>query len=153
MTRRAPCCSSSRRPPAPTTPRSTGRPHADSLARRDALLAPGGRDATLAYLDTLAKAADPWVLTLPFLTGSDDPFEAEPVEGRPGHQLPARETCISCHPAPGLYAVNSFTRRFTSAAGRKPDPTFRAADVHELDRTAAWKQERYEWGLLKGMMK
>ena len=91
-------------------------------------------------------------LALQFLTGYGDPFETPPDHGRPGHPMPLRDTCASCHPGPGIYGVNSYSRRCSTPGGTRTDLTFRPSTPgDELDRAVAWKREQYLWGLFRGL--
>ncbi|MEO7319090.1 MAG: hypothetical protein ABIZ56_08895 [Chthoniobacteraceae bacterium] len=81
-----------------------------------------------------------------------DPFE-EQGPGRfsePSQQV-ILSTCIGCHHNPGLPSFNTYTRSFgpqlTTAPGLIEGPLSEREDA-----AIFWKQTRYDWGLLRGLM-
>jgi hypothetical protein len=88
-------------------------------------------------------------LSLQFLTGWSDPFEA-PKGEKPRHLMTVMRSCVSCHSDSGIYSVNSYTL---------PDTTRPRTDLalwpttlkDEQEKALAWKQKQYDWGLLRGL--
>jgi hypothetical protein len=78
----------------------------------------------------------------------DDPFErgARRSDGPAQAQL---KSCIQCHPAPGIHSVTSVQRGLRQGHAE----VFRtyAWDV-EMNYTVGFKVQRFNWGLLQGLL-
>jgi hypothetical protein len=90
-------------------------------------------------------------LALQFVTGGEDPFEHPPEAGH-SFVMPVLKTCAACHPAPGIYSVNSFSRRFSARPGQQVDLALWPTTVNDERHTVlGWKRQQYDWGLFQGL--
>jgi hypothetical protein len=62
-------------------------------------------------------------------------------------------TCMQCHPGPGLFSVNSYTRflSFFSESPQRPANLMPLDSHREILETIDWKQRQFDWGLLQGL--
>ncbi|HUB86447.1 MAG TPA: hypothetical protein VMB22_01035 [Verrucomicrobiae bacterium] len=66
------------------------------------------------------------------------------------YQFKILGTCYECHTAPGIYSVNSFTRRL-SGSPLVPPQISGSEPEREQEATLDWKEEQFDWGLLQGL--
>jgi hypothetical protein len=95
------------------------------------------------------RAVGPDDLEEPFgRSEGDDPFERG-ARRNDGPAQPQLKSCIQCHPAPGIHSVMSMQRGLRQEHAE----IFRtyAWDV-EMNNTVHFKVERFNWGLLQGLL-
>src|SRR5262249_12557859 len=93
--------------------------------------------------------------------GPDEPAESfrrdvgddlfDPLEksiSPPSKPEPQLKSCLYCHQAPGVYSVQSMQRGLQA----NPRRTFQTFDKWEPDMTMRVKVNRFDWGLLQGMI-
>jgi len=85
-----------------------------------------------------------------------DPFESafasrdqEPAKDSSKLQNVELDTCLSCHMAPGIFSVNSYTH-FLVLPTSVADLTA-VEDAKEATPGIFWKQSQSSWGLLQGL--
>jgi hypothetical protein len=63
-------------------------------------------------------------------------------------------TCVRCHAAPGIFSVNTYTGRFDDSRHRALNPSLPPSDDPDYQRKATMdrKMQRYDWGLLQGIL-
>jgi hypothetical protein len=69
---------------------------------------------------------------------------------------PILDRCVACHSAPGIHSVQSRKQllkpnraQLDPANGRNPDDFYNGL-WWQFDDALAWKEMRYDWGLLNG---
>ena len=62
-------------------------------------------------------------------------------------------TCERCHSADGIFSVNSYTRQLSPEAPTQDPQLLPSGHSWNDERAAAvqWKQQQFDWGLLRGM--
>ncbi|HEV2294055.1 MAG TPA: hypothetical protein VGR35_09365 [Tepidisphaeraceae bacterium] len=87
-----------------------------------------------------------------FMSHDLDPFEVRPHPGRRFTPPPSSLTsCMHCHNGPGVYSFQTFVQ-FQSPHVR-PRSLYDTGASSALSRAVDHKHERYDWGLLCGLMR
>ena len=97
--------------------------------------------------------ADEDILNVQFAGHGIDWIEAPP--NRPGEtrrlRYPVMSSCFSCHGGAGIFSVNTFTRMF---GPQTFSPTIgEGGPEMQFNLTEAAKRERFDFGLLQGLMR
>jgi len=61
------------------------------------------------------------------------------------------KNCMECHPGPGIFSVNSFTRFLSGGPSFQTPQMMDFAPDREASATVNWKKRQFEWGLLRGL--
>ena len=90
-----------------------------------------------------------------FFSFGIDPFEY-PLRGETNVVSDFRgivlRSCYQCHSSPGIYSVNSFTRRFSGGPPPFEMTQMTEADLQrEEEMSVFWKEREFEWGFLQGL--
>jgi hypothetical protein len=66
----------------------------------------------------------------------------------------ALATCARCHVSDGIFSVNSYGRRLAEPPGTLNPQLLPAGGLGSDERaaTVAWKQQQFNWGLLRGLL-
>ena len=81
-----------------------------------------------------------------------DAFEPQgPGRWEEPHLDVVLKTCIGCHHDPGVRSFNTYTRTFGPQL-TVPPPLVETTMEEREQASIYWKQTRYDWGLLRGLM-
>lgn len=90
---------------------------------------------------------------LTFQTQGDDPIAA-PRSDFERNRIPEMQTCVWCHSGGGVSSFNSRSSLFRPNRRQQDPDNPQYGPIYWGDSaTIAWKQNRYDWGLLNGYWK